>query len=70
VQEEDATTFTITLTEQQRVDAIAASNTPGGDGSAVVFGMFDGAIPNIGTRRNQVSRVTSLPRHFHVMPRH
>ena len=50
----DGTTLTFTLTEAQRVAALAISGTPGGDGGAVVLDVGAGAISDMGTNTNLI----------------
>ena len=50
----DGLTVTITLTELQRVQSIAMSNTPGGDSTAVVVDFSAGAVRDVGTNQNAI----------------
>ena len=50
----------IYLTEQQRVDAIALSGTPGGDGSALFANIFADIVAGYGTRGNAGNRSVTL----------
>ena len=49
----DGQRVTITMTESQRVQAIAMSNTPGGDGTSIVIDARDGAFQDIGLTTSQ-----------------
>eukprot|EP00945_MAST-04E_sp_MAST-4E-sp1_P000845 g845.t1 len=51
----DTTLFTITLTELQRVNAIAMSATPGGDGSPLIFDMLAKAVVDLSSNLNDDS---------------
>ena len=52
VTEVDGYTITLTLTELQRSLAIALSNTPGGNGGAVVLDVYSGALRDHGENHN------------------
>ena len=53
VQTDDQPTFTVVLTETQRVFALALSNTPGGDGTGAILLDFDAdGVRDIGTNAN------------------
>jgi hypothetical protein len=51
----DSDTITIALTETQRVQAIALSSTPGGDGGSVVIDVEEGAFQDIGLVNSQAT---------------
>ena len=50
----DSPKLTVQLTELQRITAIRLSNTPGGDGSKIIFDAFAGALRDIGENENNV----------------
>ena len=50
----------ISLTEQQRVDAIAISGTPGGDGGSLVANVLQDIVAGYGTRGNRFNTSISL----------
>ena len=56
----DGLTVTITLTELQRVQSIAMSNTPGGDSGAVVVDFSVGAVRDVGTNQNAIAMGISM----------
>ena len=51
----DSPTVTLQLTETQRVQAIALSATPGGDGTSIVIDSEDGAFQDIGLVASQAT---------------
>ena len=50
----------VTLTEQQRVDAIAISGTPGGDGNALFAHVLADIVAGYGTRGNRLNTSVTL----------